>query len=130
MGESLPHDLPPLITKYRRRKTVGTVLAIVVIGTTLGTGWFYFVRAPGPRSVCDHVEMLRRRFPQSSAGLEDAFVPRGVSGSTRPVDHGTDQQCMWFFTTEQRRMSFFDYGRRARCVTFAESPQELYPCLY
>lgn len=130
MGESLPHDLPPLITRYRWRKTIGTVLAVVVIATTMGIGWFFFVRAPSPRSVCDHVQWLRRHFPQEAQGLEDAFAPLAVSGSRRSASHGTDQQCMWFFTTEQKQMSFFDYGRRARCVTFAESPQELYPCLY
>ena len=31
MSESLPHDLPPLITWYRRRKALGTMLAVVVL---------------------------------------------------------------------------------------------------
>lgn len=130
MSESLPHDLPPLITRYRWRKAFGTGLAVVVIGMSLSVIWFYFVRAPGPRAVCDHVVSLRRQFPQQAQGLADAVAPLGVSGAPRPVTHSTDQLCMWFFTTEQKQLGFIDYGQLARCVTFAQSPAELYPCLY
>lgn len=130
MSESLPHDLPSFITWYRRRKAIGTALAIVVIGVALGVSWFYFVRAPGPQTVCDHVASLRRRFPQDTQGLEDAVAPLAVSGAPRPVTHSSDQLCAWFFTTEQKRLSFLEYGRLARCVTFAQTPRELYPCLY
>ncbi|MCA9711448.1 MAG: hypothetical protein KDK70_36760, partial [Myxococcales bacterium] len=129
MSESLPHDLPPLITWYRRRKALGTMLAVVVLTGMLGTTWFFFVRAPAPDSVCDHVAAMRRRFPQETQALQDAVAPLTMSGSPRAVTHSADQLCTWFFTTEQRQRSFLDYGRLARCVTFAESPQELYPCL-
>jgi hypothetical protein len=105
-------------------------LASVVIGTALGTVWYYFVRAPGPRSVCDHVARLRHGFPGDAAGLDEAVAPRAVSESARPMDHDGDEACMWFFATEQKRRGFFDYGELARCVTFAKTPRELYPCVY
>ncbi len=130
MSESLPHDLPPLITRYRRRYALGTAMAVVVTLTTVGAVWFYFVRAPGPRSVCDHVEGLRRQFPQDSRSLEDAFAPQAVGGSDQPVTPSTDQLCMWFFTTEQKQRSFVAYGQLSRCMTFAETPQELLSCIY
>jgi hypothetical protein len=130
MSESLPHELPSFITRYRWRKTIGTVLAIVVIGGALGISWYYFVRAPGPESVCEHVAALRRRFPQDTQKLEDAVASLSVSGKPRPVSHSADQLCTWYFTTEQKQLSFVEYGQLARCVVFAESPQELYPCLY
>lgn len=46
------------------------------------------------------------------------------------MDPGSDQACVWFFATEQNTRGFFDYGRLARCVTFAKTPRELYPCVY
>src|SRR5690606_28834648 len=54
MSEPLPHDLPPLITRYRWRARIGTALAIVIVGGTLGVVWYYALRAPSPRRVCDH----------------------------------------------------------------------------
>lgn len=52
------------------------------------------------------------------------------SEASQPVDPGSDQACVWFFATEQNTRGFFDYGRLARCVTFAKTPRELYPCVY
>jgi len=130
MSEPLPHDLPSFITRYRWRNRLGTALSAVVIGAALGTVWYYFVRAPGPRSVCDHLAQLRRSFPADAPAIDEAVAPRAVSEAPRPVDHGSDQACMWFFATEQRHRGFFDYGRLARCVTFAKTPRELYPCVY
>lgn len=130
MSEPLPHDLPSLITRYRWRTRAGTALAIVVIAATVGTVWYYFVRAPGPRSVCDHLAGLRRSFPADAPAIDEAVAPRGVSEPSPAVDHGSDQACVWFFTTEQKQRGFFDYGRLARCVTFAKTPRELYPCVY
>lgn len=128
--EPLPHDLPPLITRYRWRSRLGTVLAIAIVGTTLGTAWFFFVRAPSPRRVCDHVAWLQRNFPYESEGITEAMAPRGVSEAGHPVSASHDQACMWFFATEEKQRGFFDYGRLARCVTFSETPRELYPCVY
>jgi hypothetical protein len=130
MSEPLPHDLPALITRYRWRARLGTVLAIAVIAATLGTAWYYFVRAPGPRSVCDHLARLRRSFPADAPAIDEAVALRAVSEPSQPVDAGSDQACVWFFATEQRTRGFFDYGRLARCVTFAKTPRELYPCVY
>ncbi|MCX4246211.1 hypothetical protein [Paraliomyxa miuraensis] len=129
MSEPLPHDLPPLIARYRRRTLVGTVLAFVVIGGTLGVVWYFFVRAPSPRSVCDHVALLQRTFPQERARIADAMAPRGVSGAGRPMSSSTEQACVWLFATEESQRGFFGYGRLARCITFAETPRELYPCM-
>jgi hypothetical protein len=130
MSEPLPHDLPSLITRYRWRTRIGTALAAVVITATLGTVWYYFVRAPGPRSVCDHLAALRRRFPAEAPALDEAVAPRAVREASVLADHGSDQACVWFFTTEQKQRGFLAYGRLARCVTFAKSPRELYPCVY
>jgi hypothetical protein len=130
MSEPLPDDLPPLITRYQWRSRLGTALAVAVVGTTLGAVWYYFVRAPGPRSVCDHVESLRRSFPEQAAGLDEAVAPRAVSEASRPVANSSDQVCMWFFATERKQRGFIDYGRLSRCVTFAKTPRELYPCVY
>lgn len=129
MSEPLPHDLPPLITRYRWRVTVGTALAIMVIGGTLGVVWYYFVRAPSPRRVCDHVARLQRTFPQETQRIAEVMAPRGVSETSRTISTSTDQACMWLFATEETQRGFFDYGRLARCVTFAETPRELYPCI-
>ena len=129
MSESLPHDLPPLITGYRRRKTIGTVLAIVVLVSTLATVWYFFVRAPSPKSVCDHMHALQRQFPQHGDRMRGAVSSLAVRDAPNPVHHSADQQCTWYFTTEQKQRSFFDYGKLARCVTFADTPQALYPCL-
>lgn len=130
MSEPLPHDLPPLITRYRWRARIGTALAIVIVGGTLGVVWYYAIRAPSPRRVCDHMAWLRRTFPEHSGQLTEAMAPRGVSEAGRPVSASSDQACMWFFVTERTQRGFFDYGRLARCVTFAEVPRELYPCVY
>lgn len=130
MSEPLPHDLPSLITRYRWRSRLGTALAVVVVGATLGTGWYYFVRAPGPRSVCDHLAGLRRSYPEHAPAIDEAVSPRAVSEASQPVDPGSDQVCMWFFATEQKQRGFLDYGRLARCVTSADTPRELYPCVY
>ena len=128
MSEPLPHDLPPLITRYRWRARLGTALATVVVAGTLGTAWYFFLRAPGPRSVCDHLARLRRTFPADAPAIDETVAPRAVSEAA--VDPGSDQACMWFFATEQNTRGFFDYGRLARCVTFAKTPRELYPCVY
>jgi hypothetical protein len=130
MSEPLPHDLPPFIRRYRWRSRLGTALAIAVVGSTLGTVWYYFVRAPGPRSVCDHLAGLRRSFPDDAQGLDEAVAPRGVSEASQPMAHSSDQACMWFFATEQNQRGFVDYGILVRCVTFAKTPRELYPCVY
>lgn len=130
MSEPLPHDLPALITRYRWRSRLGTVLALAVVGTTLGTVWYYALRAPGPRSVCDHVMSLRQRFPEDAATLQEAVTPRAVSESVQPTTRDSDQACMWFFATEHKQRGFIDYGRLSRCITFAETPRELYPCVY
>lgn len=130
MSEPLPHDLPSLITRYRWRTRIGTALAIVVIGTTLATVWYYFVRAPGPRSVCDHLAQLRRSFPADVPAIDETVAPRTVSEASQPLEPGSDQVCMWFFATEQKQRGFIDYGRLSRCVTFAKTPRELYPCVY
>ncbi len=130
MSEPLPHDLPAFINRYRWRSRLGTALAIAVVGTTLGTVWYYFLRAPGPRSVCDHVMELRRSFPEDAATINEAVAPRGVSESMQPVTQDSDQACMWFFATEHKQRGFLDYGRLSRCVTFAKSARELYPCVY
>ncbi len=129
MSEPLPHDLPGFITRYRWRRRLGTALAIVVVGLSVGISWFYFVRAPGPRRVCDHIARLRRNFPQQALDLENAVATRAVDSSERAVHNTADQVCMWYFTTERKQRSYMDYGRLARCVTFAGTPRELYPCL-
>lgn len=130
MSEPLPHDLPSLITRYRMRTRIGTALAAVVIAAVLGTVWYYFVRAPGPRTVCDHLAALRRSHPADAPAIDEAVAPRAVSEASGPPEHGSDQACVWFFTTEQKQRGFLDYGRLARCVTFAKTPRELYPCVY
>lgn len=130
MSEPLLHDLPPLITRYRWRTRIGTALAVAIVGGTVGVLWYYFVRAPGPRSVCDHVAWLRRTFPEHTDGLAEATASRAMSETGPAVPASSDQACMWYFVTEERQRSFIDYGRLARCVTFAETPRELYPCVY
>lgn len=130
MSEPLPHDLPSLITRYRWRTRLGTALATVVIAGTLGTVWFYFVRAPGPRSVCDHLAWLRKSHPADVPAIDETVAPRAVGEVSQPAEPGSDQACMWFFATEQKQRSFIDYGRLSRCVTFAKTPRELYPCVY
>ncbi|MCH9687952.1 MAG: hypothetical protein K0V04_41365 [Deltaproteobacteria bacterium] len=129
MSEPLPHDLPGFITRYRWRARLGTALAIMVIGISVGVGWYYFVRAPSPRAVCDHVDALRHQFPAQASDIEAAVAPMAIGGSERAVNNTFDQVCMWYFTTEDKQRSFFDYGRLARCVTFADDPRELFPCL-
>lgn len=130
MSEPLPHDLPSLITRYRWRARLGTALAAAVIAGSVGTVWYYFLRAPGPRSVCDHLARLRRSFPADAATIDETVATRAVSEAASSVDPGRDQVCMWFFATEQKQRGFFGYGRLARCVTFAKTPRELYPCVY
>jgi len=128
MSEPLP-DAPSFITRYRWRLRLGTALAVVLITTTVITSWYYFVRAPGPRSVCDHVAQLRRHFPKDAPGLEDAVTPLASGEAPRAITNTTDQLCMWYFTAEQKERSFTSYGRLVRCVDFAETPRELYSCL-
>ncbi len=130
MSEPLPHDLPSLITRYRWRTRIGTALGTVVVAATLVTVWYYFVRAPGPRSVCDHLARLRQRFPEHAPAIDETVATRAVSEASQPVAPGSDQVCMWYFATEQKQRGFFDYGKLARCVTFAKTPRELYPCVY
>ncbi len=130
MSEPLPHDLPSLITRYRWRSRLGTVLVTLTLAGVAGTVWYYFVRAPSPRSVCDHVARLRRDHPDDAPGLDEAVAPRAVSEAPQPASPDVDQACMWLFTTEQKQRGFFGYGRLARCVTFARTPRELYPCVY
>jgi hypothetical protein len=80
--------------------------------------------------VCDHLAWLRRSFPADVPAIDETVAPRAVSEAAQPFDPGSDQVCMWFFATEQKQRGFFDYGRLARCVTFAKTPRELYPCVY
>ncbi|MEX1363830.1 MAG: hypothetical protein AB1Z98_11930 [Nannocystaceae bacterium] len=125
--EPLP-DEPSLIARYRWRVRLGTTLTIAIVASTLGASWFYFVRAPGPRSVCDHVAELRRRFPQDADRIEAALRPM-TGGNPGSVSQATDQLCTWYFTTERKQLGFVAYGQRSRCVTFASTPAELLSCL-
>lgn len=125
MSEPLS-DEPSLIVRYRWRVRLGTALAIAIIGATVGVSWYSFVRAPGPRRVCDHVASLRRHFPQDSSRLEAALRPLSDRGE---VPQTADQLCMWYFGAEQKELSFVGYGQRSRCVTSAETPAELLACL-
>lgn len=126
MSEPLP-DEPSLISRYRWRVRLGTALTIAVIGTTLGVTWYAFVRAPGPRSVCDHVSRMRRAFPDEARRIEAALTPMREDGPG--ASPSADQRCMWYFGAEQKALGFVDYGRRSRCVTSAEDPRELLACL-
>lgn len=124
MSEPLS-DEPPLISRYRRRVRLGTALVIAIIGTTVGASWYFFVRAPGPRSVCDHVAELRRRFPDDARRLETALRPLNEAGASQSAD----QLCMWYFGTERKQLGFVGYGQRSRCATGAETAGELLACL-
>ena len=126
MSEPLP-DEPSLISRYRWRVRLGTALTIAILGTTVGATWWLFVRSPGPRSVCDHVTQMRRRFPQDARRLEAALTPLREDGPG--ASPSADQLCMWYFGTEKKELGFVDYGRRSRCVTAAEDPAELLACL-
>ena len=128
MSEPIP-DAPSFITRYRWRLHLGTALAVLIIGASVLASWYYFVRAPGPRSACDHIAGLRRRFPQQPRALEEAVTPLAAISSAKPISHTNDQLCMWYFTTEQKELSFFAYGRLSRCVGFAQTPRELLACL-
>ncbi len=129
MTESQLDDTPPFIARYRWRIRLGTVLTVVVLGGSLIAVWYLFLRAPGPRRVCEHVAHMRRQFPQEAERLEEALATLSMGDPPRASLTGNDQQCVWFFATEHKQLGFFGYGRLARCVTGAESPRELYPCL-
>lgn len=128
MSESLP-DAPPFITRYLWRLRVGTVLAIAVLVLAIGSGWFYFLRAPSPDTLCDHVAQLRRAHPDDARMLTEAMNPMANDDPGRPMQPSSHQQCMWYFTTEQKQRGYLGYGRLSRCVSKAPSPTALFACL-
>ncbi|MEM7154418.1 MAG: hypothetical protein AAF799_16345 [Myxococcota bacterium] len=128
MSESLP-DAPPFISRYRWRSRLGTALTIAILSTTSGIVWYGFIRAPSPRSTCDHVSDLRRSFPQDSHRLDEAITPLAADNGPSMASTSSDQRCTWYFTTQQKELSYMAYGTLTRCVTGAETPTELLTCL-
>lgn len=128
MSESLP-DAPPFISRYRWRSRLGTALTIAILSTTSGVVWYGFIRAPSPRSTCDHVGELRRAFPQQSHRLDEAITPLAADNGPSAARNSSDQLCTWYFNAQEKGLSYMAYGKLTRCVTGAETPGEALACL-
>ena len=128
MSEPLP-DAPTFITRYRWRMRLGSALVLMLLVSTVGVVWYFFVRAPSPTSLCEHVDALRRTHPADSPGFSEAMTPLAADSSALGSTHSDTQLCTWYFTTQHKERGFFEYGALARCVGAAQSPSALHSCL-
>jgi len=127
-GSGTYDGLDDLERTYRRRKTIGTVLAVVVVAGSGFAAWRYLLRNPSPKSVCRSlyglVEDADVDGDEAAVSLARRVAPQSL-GADDPEAAFRETCEVFFGPLKTDRV----YPKVARCLTNSSSAEAALECL-
>jgi len=107
---------------YRRRRVIGTVVAVVIAGGSAWALWIYMLRRPSPAATCRSIsELVAREASGEERQAQAALAGRVVLAVTKAdnPDATVTSACEVYFRTLESQAFYAEdrYGWLARCLT-------------